>query len=258
MISVSLYFENGLDLGNVVNSLQELPLPVRPVYFSENDERPEAPVFVRRASRQGITFVKINLHSDEQGFVDYQKDHPSGFVLYSENDTVVDLSSGPEHTTVAMYLENHLSRSYVNDIFSCLVRHKPVFGYASDASEYDHRHRHCITIDKNRIESWIGRSLQKYITGVYWYTLLSDDVLEKHGVVLSDLSSGAITVETFNNGSLHLLKFYNEAEEWRPHAERLDGICEKVEGIFSRRTVDTAVAGETNFLEYCFVSDGWC
>lgn len=258
MISVSLYFENGLDLASVVNSLQELPSPIRPVYFSENNERPEAPVFVRRASRRGITFVKIDLRSDEQGFIDYQKDHPSGFVLYSENNTVVDISSGSEYTTVAIYLENHLSRSYVTDFFSCLVRHKPVFGYASEASEYDHRHRHCITIDKNRIESWIGRSLQKYITGVYWYTLLSDDVLEKHGVILPDLASEAIAAETVNNGSLHLLKFYDEAEEWPLHAERLDGICDKVEGLFSRRSVDSAVSGVTSFLEYCFVIDEWC
>lgn len=257
MISANLYFEYALDLENVVTSLQALPSPVKPVYFSENDERPEAPVFVRRASRKGITFVKINLLADEPSFNEYQKDHPSGVVLYSENNTIIDVSIGDGCGAVAIYLENQQDRRYVTDFFTCLNMHKPLFGYACEESEYDHRHRHCMTLGKHRIESWIGRSLQKYVTGVYWYTLLSTDVVEKHGVVLSDLSAEAIAVLTLGDGSLHLLRFYNEAADWRQHAERLDALCEKTEGIFSRRSVETAVSDVTNFIEYCDVIDAW-
>ena len=257
MIWVSLYFEHGLDLGSVVNSLQALPPSVRPAYFSENEERPEAPVFVRRALRKGITFVKTNLLEDEPGFLDYQKDHPSGIVLYSENRTIIDVSGGAGYASVAIYLENQSDRRHVIDIFRCLLNHKPLFGYACEANEYDHRHRHCITLGRHRIESWIGRNLEQYLTGAYWYTLLSDDVLGKHGVCLSDLSTEAVEVEICGDGSLHLLKFYEEAADWRQHADRLDALCEKTEGIFSRRSVETAVSGVTNFIEYCDVIDGW-
>jgi hypothetical protein len=46
-------------------------------------------------------------------------------------------------------------------------------------------------------------------------------------------------------------------EGWKDNAERLDNLCERIEGVFSRRAVEAAVAGATNFLEYDEAIANW-
>jgi PKD domain len=178
-------------------------------------------------------------------------------------------TSGPSVTLNSTTLAEGLSSELAATFFKCSAEHKPVFGFACDyqkpvpdangsyvishrgaRSEYDHRNRYYITLGKNNIEDWIGRKLEKYIPGVYWYTLLSDGLLTQHGVKLADLAAEAMTAETLGDGSLHLLKFFESPEEWKENARRLDDLCERIEGVFSRRLVEAAVAGITNYLEY--------
>ncbi len=132
-----------------------------------------------------------------------------------------------------------------------------MFGHAGDTEEYKHRNRHYITIGINQIEAWIGRDLEKYIPGVYWYTLLSDELPSKHGVDLASLSAEAISTETLGDGSLHLLKFYENPEDWKDNAERLDKLCERTDGVFSRKSVEAAVSDVTNYLEYSDIIADW-
>ncbi len=242
MIVAKLYFENGIDIGGIVTSLQGLPKFIKPIYFTENEGK----------------IIKKNVLTDEKRFKDFQKDNPLGFLLYAENKTDFDISNhSVGYAEVTMWLEDETLSEYIVDFFKSLIKFRPIFGYACDDNEYDHRNRHYITLGKNHIESGIGRKLGKYISGVYWYTLLSDDLLNKHHVNLADLSTEAISTETLGDGDLHLLKFFEKPDDWRVHVERLDDLCERTTGVFSRRSVEAAVAGVTSYSEYDDIIVNW-
>lgn len=257
MIKAKLYFEKGFDLGALVEKLKTLPEPIRPVYFAEGEGK----------------IIKANRLADEARFRAFLKDNRAGFFLYAENRTCIDFTAtsgaGSNYSDVTLWLADGLTNELAAAFIKCLVEQKPVFGLACNdperapdasgsyvahhddvAGEYDHRNTHFITLGNNNIESGIGRKLDKYIPGVYWLTLLSDELLAKHGVKLADLAAEAMIAETLGDGSLHLLKFFDKPKDWKENAGRLDDLCERVDGVFSRRSVEKAVAGTTNYLEY--------
>lgn len=242
MITATLFFENGVDVGGLVDALQGLPEPIKPFYFAENEGK----------------IIKANVLSDEELFRDFCKANSTGFFLYAKNETFFDISTRRVgYAEVTMYLAEELPSELVAVFCRTLAGRKPIFGFGCDEDEYKHRNRYYITIGKNHIEDWIGRKLEKYISGVYWYTLLSDGLLAQHGVKLADLSVEAVIAETLGDETLHLLKFFESPADWKENADRLDDLCERVDGMFSRRSVEAAVAGITNFLEYDEAIANW-
>lgn len=244
MITVELYFEVGLDAGSVVKSLRELPVPIRPMYFAEDEGR----------------IVKANVLSDEQrfaGFLDRNK--MLGFFLYSEDrKTSIHLRTwglGDDYVNLDLEIEEHAK--YVTDFIMCLVEHGPIYGFACDLEERYHRNYHVMKIAPWTFNHYIGRDLKKYIPGVYWYTLISDGLLERHGVNLDDLSAGAISTDTLGDGSLHLLKFYGRTDEWQQNKQRLDDLCEQVPGVFSRRVADDMFKEVKSYKEHGEIRDLW-
>lgn len=242
MIEIKLYFEHGTDSGAILEALKMLPEPIRPVYFAEDEGK----------------IIKANRLDDLARFQVFLKRNAIGFFLYTKNKTCINLSmSRVGHVEVDFSLADDLQSEWPPMIFRSLACCNPVFGYACQDLEYKHRNRHYITLGKNHIESWIGRKLDKYISGVYWLTLLSDSLLAKHGVKLPDLASEAVDNETLGNGSLHLLKFFGKPEDWKNNADRLDDLCERVDGVFSRRALEAAVAGVTSYMDYDEIVDRW-
>lgn len=242
MIKGKLYFENGVDVGGLVKDLQGLPEPIRPVSFAADEGK----------------ISKVNVLSDRGRFEKFMKKYPTGFFLYSKNKTAIEVSVyRVGYAEVMLWLETGPPDTLVPAFMRALVGRKPVFGFACAEGEYDHRNRHYLTLGENHIESWIGRCVERYIPGVYWYTLLSDELLVKHSVALAELAAEAMVSEAVGDGSLHLLKFFEHPEEWEAQACRLDALCARVKGVFSRGSVDTAVAGVTTYLEYCDVMAQW-
>jgi hypothetical protein len=91
---------------------------------------------------------------------------------------------------------------------------------------------------------------------VYWYTLLSDTLLHQHQISLTVLSVEAVSTNTLRPG-IYVLKFFEKAEDWRKNAERVDSLCERVEGVFCRRRVEAALAGISNLRDYEEVISRW-
>lgn len=242
MIESTVYFEKGANPGCLVETLKALPEPIRPIYFAEDEGK----------------IVKANRIDDESRFRVFLKENPIGFFLYAENGTCINISTPTVgYAKVTLDLAEGLPRELALALFLYLAEINPVFGYACKYDEYKHRNRYYITLGKNNIEDWIGRKIDKYISGVYWHTLLSDGLLAKHGVNLTDLAAEAISTEALGDGSLHLLKFFENPEDWRNNADRLDDLCERVEGVFSRRAVEAGVIGVTSFLEYDDIITNW-
>ena len=249
MITVKLFFETGLDGRSVVKNLLKLPTPIRPVFFTEDE------VYFKEDEGK---IVKANVLSNERRFNDFLQEHQLGFFLYTEDrKTECHLQTGSGYNMVDIDIESRDHGIYITDIIMCLDELNPVFGFSCDLMEYYHRHRYCIKIGPWSIESWIGRDLKKYVSGVFWYTLLSDVLLDMHGVNLADLSAEAISTETIGDGSLHLLRFFDRPEEWQQNKQRLDDLCERVDGVFSRRPADQALNGVTSLNEYDEVHASW-
>lgn len=79
-----------------------------------------------------------------------------------------------------------------------------VSGYLPEAdarvqgAEYTRRNRYFVTIGTNHIETWVGRDLRKYISGLYWRTGIGSDLVKRHGV--DDLSVTRGSVERGADG----------------------------------------------------------
>ena len=242
MIRGELYFENGLDARSVVKHLEELPTPIRPVYLAEDEGKID----------------KANVLSNERRLNDFLQEHTLGFFLYTEDrKTEFHLGTGRGYNKVDIFIELEDHVRYVPNIIMCLVELNPVFGFACDLMERDHRNRHYMTVGPWCLEYRIGIKLENYISGVYWYTLLSDVLLDMHGVKLADLSAEAISTETIGDGSLHLLRFFDRPEDWQQNKQRLDDLCERVDGVFSRRPADQALNGVDSLSEYDEVHASW-
>lgn len=241
-LSATLYFGDCVTVSDLLGDLQNLPEPIRPAYFSEDEGK----------------FSKSNMIFNGSRFERFRKKNQNGFFLYADSQNFFDISIRRGGCTeVTLYLSNDKSDDLAVDFIKSFSSRKPVFGFACEEDEYDHRNRHYATLGKNLIESWIGRNLEKYIPGVYWYTLLPDELLSKHDVDLVAVSAEAIATEALLNGSSHLLKFFENPESWKKNAERLDDLCQRTEGVFSRRSVETAISGVSDYLEYSEVIAEW-
>ncbi|MHB8968809.1 MAG: hypothetical protein ACYC57_11235 [Thermoleophilia bacterium] len=228
MIDSSIYFEDKLDANSLVSCLKRLPDAIRPVYYAEDERR----------------IIKENVLSDTECFQAFLNDNPLGFILHAPKGVEygVNIWNG-RLSSVSLYLSAESNLELVVDFISALIELGPVFGYACEGDEYDHRNRHYMTIGINHMESWVGRDLDKYISGVYWHTLLTDELLSRHSVKLADLTSEAISCEVLGDGSYHLLKFFEYPYDWKQNAKRLDDLCERVDGVFSMRPLESELSG---------------
>jgi len=258
-VEVVVYFDKK-DIQQVIDSLQALPTHLQPKYFSEEE--------TLKSKKDEV--------ADKKRFEKFIARNPAGFFLFADG-CLYDLSIHERgYSKIFCDVQNEEFYSYIPLLFQTLASATLIFGFAGEnqervpnadgsyvitheevRSEHDHRNTHFITIGMNHIESGVGHDLDKYIPGVYWYTLLSDELLNKHHVDLASLSAEAISTETLGDGSLHLLKFYESPGEWKQHAERLDNLCERTDGIFSRRSVESAVSGVSSYLEYNDIIADW-
>jgi hypothetical protein len=69
----------------------------------------------------------------------------------------------------------------VKELLIHMAEAQPTFGFACAVEEREHRNRVTTKLGINTIESWVGRDTQKYIPGLYWWTLLPASLAEKHG-----------------------------------------------------------------------------
>lgn len=240
MIEVASYFSKD-DLISVLGSLQKLPEAIRPIYFSDSE-------YV--ADLQSLV-------SDTKRFDKFIDKNPDGFFLKG-NSCLYDFKCFSQgYSQVYLDLADDL-QEYLIVFFELIAESSPVFAYAADGEERKHRNRCYKTIGANHIESWVGRDVNKYVSGFYCYTLISRDLIEKHSVNIEKLSSAALLHSKLGcNDQLHLFKFYDDTREWQSQSERLDDLCYATEGVFSIRNVLSATEGINNFSDYDDVIFNW-
>lgn len=122
------------------------------------------------------------------------------------------------------------------------------FGFACCTGERHHRNQLSKKTPGGSETNWVGRDWRKYVPGLYWVTILSDDLIREHGVPRNDLMAPALTMKMLSNINM-LLKFFDKPERWIEYAPQLDDVCEKTTGVFSKRRVEPSYMAAKDFLE---------
>lgn len=227
-------------MDNVLGSLLGLPDSIRPSYFSDNENL--------SSSKDKVT--------DKQRFDKFVAKNPEGFFLLGEKCLFDVKLSSVGYSSVYLDLPEEL-QSVIPAFFEILAQEDPIFGYAADVAERKHRNRFYLTIGANHIEDWVGRDLDKYVSGLYCYTLLSNSLLAQHQINLSSIQADALSVTSLGNGSIHLIQYYEKTADWQTYAAKLDDLCDKTTGIFSTKKVEEAVNGISNLFDYDDIIVNW-
>ena len=245
MMHAQIYFSPDTGIRELVDALLRLPGPLAPARFSESEGR--AP--------------KANRVSDGNRFSEFVKKHPLGFFLFTEDRSLIDISttsSGRGHAWVSLSVKSG-DPALAEQFLCVMAEHDPIFGYAGELEERDHRNykiQHT-SIPRGSIKSYVGRDLGRYVSGVYWQTLLSTALLDRHGIDIDVLRQHAVSMKSLGGGAVRMLKFFDDPGGWRDHADRLDDLCENTPGIFSRRILDAETAGVTEQDEYLVIERKW-
>jgi hypothetical protein len=158
--------------------------------------------------------------------------NPLGYCLFAKRCHYEVAAWDPKaefHTVFAYFAKSWPTEEEALALFSCghdLLE----FGFACHCDEYLHRHELKTSTFQGVLQSQIGLDLGKYVPGLYWRTLISHEILRRHGLDFSSLEAGQID-SSFSEGHV-LLKFGVSAESWREQAKLVDGLCAKHEGIF--------------------------
>ena len=177
--------------------------------------------------------------------------------VYLQNSTVeYDLRRAGTHTFIVDADLGTIPDDAVRGFLIHMATLHPIFGFACTQEEREYRNRITTKFGINVMESWVGRDTQRYIPGLYWWTLLPASLAEQHGVPLSILVEAAqehIELE----GQQHLLRFYKKPEDWRAAASSMAELYHSCPGIFDVEKLRPKLQGVTKFLEITAVLHDW-
>jgi hypothetical protein len=117
------------------------------------------------------------------------------------------------------------------------------------------RNRITTQLGINTIHSWIGRDTQKYVPGLYWWTLLPASLAQQHGIPLS-VVVGAALEHIELEGHQHLLRFYEKPEDWQS-AHVMTKLYRSLPGVFDVEKLRPKLQGATTFLEINAIPHAW-
>lgn len=123
----------------------------------------------------------------------------------------------------------------------------PIFGYCCADEEEMHRHYLRMEVKSGVMSGYYGRNIDRYVPGLYWLTLVSEQLLEKHGVPISVLENIALEHVDLGGG-IHLFRFYDHPEDWRS-SKAIDDVLRSVPGFFDLKKVQANLTPGVDFQE---------
>lgn len=238
MLELSVYFDKAC-LAELLDKLVALPESMKPRYFGEAE---------KLDSRE-------NRVDETELFVDFVENHPLGFFLFADDALYQVFTAGDQPASFIVYCSSPPTWAELKGFFASVASVGVPFALAAESKEFQHRNRLYHKVGRDNIESWVGRDIRKYLPGLYWCTMVSEPLLCEHGIDFSVLSANAMESERIDD--CHLLKFFDLPENWTAHADRLDELCESLDGIFSSRPIDQAARRASNYMEYSDIVDPW-
>ena len=165
--------------------------------------------------------------------------------------------SGTGHRPVKclceLKVEPSLAAGFMERMAAALA---PVFGFASAWGEYERRNGLDVRLRVVRVQAFVGRDLSKFVPGLYWLTLLSEALAERHGVPLAEVERAALEHAAPGAG-LHLYRFHDHPGDWRARADELDALCASLPGVFNIAEVRERLVGVTEEKEFDEIVRPW-
>jgi len=235
MIEAGLEFEGAID--RVMTVFSNLPVPLRPVYFSHEEK------LGRDAGRI----------EDQKRFATFIAKSASGFFLVGPSVTYsVRIATG-KSMLCDCFID--VPAEIAKEFLEHMSKAKPIFGFACAPGERERRNRVSMQQGVNAMKSWVGRDTKKYVPGFYWLTLLSEALAEQHGVSLSAVS--AVAQEHIElEGGQHLFRFYESPDDWET-TSAVAKLCASLSGVFDVEKVKPLFYAAKNFLELNSVLREW-
>jgi hypothetical protein len=176
--------------------------------------------------------------------------------VYLQNPTALyDLRRSRNSTLIVDADLGAIPGAVARDFLVHMAIAHPIFGFTCAAAERDHRNRVTTKLGINTIHSWVGRDTQKYIPGLYWWTLLPISLAEKHGVPLSTIVGEAMEHIELEGGQ-HLLRFYDKPQDWQG-ARNIAKLYRSLPGVFDVERLQPKLQGARTFLELNAILAAW-
>ena len=224
---------------DAVRVLESLPSRIRPHRFSAGEDSEKAT-------------GKI---VDESKFKAFVAKNEYGFFLFGERTryNVVLRPKDGFSNVVVDDLDGGLTESDAIAVLNVLVNAGAAFAFAASPDEYHHRNRYVRTLGANQFEAWIGRDLRKYIPGIYWLTVLSNE----HANTLATLSNNLGATVAQIDAQHVLVRAFGSPNEWQRHAGRIDEWLSKQLSFFSKQRVLHQLEGAPNIGALSEIAGEW-
>jgi hypothetical protein len=200
--------------GDVIDTLLSLPGDLRPTHHRIGE----------RERRQPI--------GDPVAFRDWKLTKGSFFLLAPQ--ATYDLDIDPPYLP-AVCAGYKMQASLAKEYLAHMAGAGPLFGYCCANEEEEHRHWLVMKLPDGGLRAYYGWNIDKYVPGLYWQTLVSDGLLEKHDIPLSILDEIALERTDLGRG-LHLFRFHEKPEDWRANTA-IDKAFDAAPGFFDLQKV---------------------
>lgn len=212
---------------DLLRRLLDLPPTLRPTHFNIGEDEPRLPL-------SSFDRLPADLRARQ-----------AGYFLYGPSSSfeVAVLPRGG----IDLMGNLHLPPDQVEAYFLHLTSLQPAYGYAALPEERVARNRVSHQFGLNQIEAWVGRRSDKWLPGLYWLNLLSDEVATRHGVAVDELASASHRYLKLGNG-LHLFQLYLLPQDWRG-SDIYSEFSQKIPGLFDIEVVKRRLPVTKNFLQ---------
>jgi hypothetical protein len=215
--------------------MQSLPIDFVPQYFSDSENA------VDKAA---------SLCADERAFSDFKKINELGYFLHAKA-CLYDVSfTNYGDSSIFIDLKRKSSYANVYRVLATLAGAGPRHAYAGFWEERKRRNRVGKRFDNSLLESWVGRSIDKYLPGLYWLNLISTDHAKTLNADIDSLQRLAFKYESLVDGDYLLLQMYESPELWEENAGRLDKVCDDINGFFSKEKCIEQLSSASDRKEY--------
>lgn len=236
MITAVLEFDSE-NLDGVLTAFLSLPSRLRPTHFSDDE-------------------LDISRRTDIDNAKDFTRffnKRTTGFFLFGP--ALSCLASIAPNKSIIVHCSIDGEPNLAKQFLVHLAKAQPIFGFACTPEEKEAKNRVTTKQSINTIESWVGRDTRKYIPGLYWLTLLSAALAEKHGVPLSAIEHAALEHVELEGGQ-HLFRFHEKPENWRSSAAVAE-LSSSLPGVFDVEKVRPQLEAAKNFLDLNAIIRKW-
>jgi len=194
--------------------------------------------------------------TDKEQVHSFLTGHSEGFFMHTNMGLYNVSLQDKTYSTVCFYPNESLKEDCILEILTAYVFADAEFGYAADEEEYEYRNRIKLDVSGSEVESWVGRNLSKYISGLYYFTLISNNQAELKSIEVNILKANAVDFFEVSGKSV-IYKFYESPDLWKSQKAKIDQLCRLNKNIFSKDEIEDVALKSTTVMDFIMKTREW-